>query len=99
MLVRETGSVTVAGLEGELGISAATVRRDLALLERRGMVKRIHDGAVPPGLAQHEAFIGPYAISSVESYVADRPSSASRGSRQTGISRSLTRWRPRSSAP
>jgi DeoR/GlpR family transcriptional regulator of sugar metabolism len=54
MLVRETGSVTVAGLEGELGISAATARRDLALLERRGMVKRIHGGAVPPGLAQHE---------------------------------------------
>ena len=54
MLVRETGSVTVAGLEGDLGISAATVRRDLALLERRGMVKRIHGGAVPPGLAQHE---------------------------------------------
>jgi len=72
MLVRETGSVTVAGLEGEPGISAATARRDLALLERRGMVKRIHDGAVPPGLAQHEAFIGPCAISSVESYVADR---------------------------
>ena len=72
MLVRETGSVTVAGLEGKLGISAATARRDLALLERRGMVKRIHDGAVPPGLVQHEAFIGPCAISSVESYVADR---------------------------
>src|SRR5215218_9014705 len=68
MLVRETGSVTVA----ELGISAATARRDLALLERRGMVKRIHGGAVPPWLAQHEAFVGPCAISSVESYVADR---------------------------
>jgi DeoR/GlpR family transcriptional regulator of sugar metabolism len=54
MLVRETGSVTVAGLEGELGISAATARRDLALLERQGKVKRTHGGAVPPGLTQHE---------------------------------------------
>ncbi|MGI9122783.1 MAG: DeoR family transcriptional regulator, partial [Rubrobacter sp.] len=54
MLVRESGSVTVAGLEKEFGISAATARRDLALLERRGKVKRTHGGAVPPGLTQHE---------------------------------------------
>src|SRR5918996_6073401 len=54
MRVREAGSVTVAGLEKELGISAATARRDLALLERRGKVKRTHGGAVPPGLTQHE---------------------------------------------
>jgi len=54
MRVREAGSVTVAGLEKELGISAATARRDLALLERRGKVKRTHGGAVAPGLTQHE---------------------------------------------
>ena len=54
MLVRETGSVTVAGLEKDLGISAATARRDLAILERQGKVKRTHGGAVPPGLTQHE---------------------------------------------
>ena len=54
MRVREAGSVTVDGLEKELGISAATARRDLALLERQGKVKRTHGGAVPPGLTQHE---------------------------------------------
>ncbi len=54
MRVREAGGVTVAGLEKELGISAATARRDLALLERQGKVKRTHGGAVPPGLTQHE---------------------------------------------
>ena len=54
LLVRETGGVTIAGLEKELGISAATARRDLAMLERRGKVKRTHGGAVPPGLTQHE---------------------------------------------
>src|SRR5919112_6542986 len=53
-LVHESGSVTVAGLEKELGISPATARRDLALLERQGKVKRTHGGAVPPGLTQHE---------------------------------------------
>ena len=54
MLVRETGGVTVAGLENELAISAATARRDLAVLERQGKVKRTHGGAVLPGVAQHE---------------------------------------------
>jgi len=54
MLVRETGSITIAGLEKELGISAATVRRDLAMLERQGKVKRTHGGAIPPSLTQHE---------------------------------------------
>src|ERR687898_2542465 len=54
MLVRETGGVTIAGLENELGISAATARRDLAVLERQGKVKRTHGGAIPPSLTQHE---------------------------------------------
>jgi DeoR/GlpR family transcriptional regulator of sugar metabolism len=54
MLVREAGSVTVAGLEQELGVSAATARRDLTVLERQGKVKRTHGGAVLPGVAQHE---------------------------------------------
>ena len=53
-IVRESGSVTVAGLEHELGISAATARRDLAVLERQGKAKRTHGGAVLPGVAQHE---------------------------------------------
>ena len=54
MRLREAGSVTVAGLEKELGISAATARRDLTVLEGQGKAKRTHGGAVPPGLAQHE---------------------------------------------
>jgi len=53
-LVRETGSVTVPELEEEFGVSAATARRDLAVLERQGKVKRTHGGAVVPGLTQHE---------------------------------------------
>src|SRR5215207_4048586 len=53
-LVRETGSVTVVALETEFGVSPATVRRDLAELERQGKVRRTHGGAVMPGLAQHE---------------------------------------------
>ena len=53
-LVRESGSVTVAALEADFGISPATARRDLTELERQGKVRRIHGGAVMPGVAQHE---------------------------------------------
>lgn len=53
-LVRESGSVTVSALEIEFGVSPATVRRDLAELERQGKVKRTHGGAILPGMAQHE---------------------------------------------
>ena len=53
-IVRESGSVTVAGLQEDFGISQATARRDLAVLERQGKVKRTHGGAILPGVAQHE---------------------------------------------
>lgn len=53
-LVRESGSVTVAALETEFGISSATARRDLTVLETQDKVKRTHGGAVLPGVAQHE---------------------------------------------
>jgi DeoR/GlpR family transcriptional regulator of sugar metabolism len=53
-IVRESGSVTVAGLQEDFGISQATARRDLAVLERQGKVKRTHGGAVLPRVAQHE---------------------------------------------
>jgi DeoR/GlpR family transcriptional regulator of sugar metabolism len=53
-LVRESGSITVAALEAEFGVSPATARRDLAVLERQGKIRRTHGGAVMPGLAQHE---------------------------------------------
>jgi DeoR/GlpR family transcriptional regulator of sugar metabolism len=53
-LIRESGSTTVAMLEEEFGISSATARRDLAVLERQGKVKRTHGGAVLPGFTQQE---------------------------------------------
>ena len=33
----------------QFGVTTETVRRDLALLERAGMVRRVHGGAVPAG--------------------------------------------------
>lgn len=52
--IREAGTVSVAELEKELGISRMTVRRDLDALVQEGLVTRTHGGAVLPELAAHE---------------------------------------------
>ena len=44
------GSVNVTGISDELGVSAATVRRDLNLLERQRLLARTHGGAVAQGI-------------------------------------------------
>ena len=52
--LRENGSVAVAELEAEFGISPMTARRDLDLLQRSGVARRTHGGAVLPVLSGHE---------------------------------------------
>jgi DeoR/GlpR family transcriptional regulator of sugar metabolism len=52
--LRQQGSVSVSGLELEFGISPMTARRDLDELERRGVARRTHGGAVLPGPSSHE---------------------------------------------
>jgi DeoR/GlpR family transcriptional regulator of sugar metabolism len=47
-LLRERGILRVEELAAELGVSAATVRRDLAALEVSGELRRIHGGAMAP---------------------------------------------------
>jgi DeoR family transcriptional regulator of aga operon len=44
------GSVNVADLCRRLGVSAATIRRDLGLLEEHRLLRRTHGGAVTQGL-------------------------------------------------
>src|SRR5918992_4907775 len=44
---RTAGRVDVAGLADDLEVTQETVRRDLTVLERRGLVKRVHGGAIP----------------------------------------------------
>ncbi|MEV6315786.1 DeoR/GlpR family DNA-binding transcription regulator [Streptomyces sp. NPDC051776] len=46
-LARRTGSVDVAKLAADLGVSKETVRRDLGVLEDHGLVRRTHGGAYP----------------------------------------------------
>jgi DeoR/GlpR family transcriptional regulator of sugar metabolism len=52
--LRQNGSVAVAELEAEFGISPMTARRDLDQLQQRGVARRTHGGAVLPGLSSHE---------------------------------------------
>ncbi len=52
--LRSTGSVTVAELEEQFGVSSMTARRDLAGLERQGLARRTHGGAVMPSISAHE---------------------------------------------
>ena len=46
----ENGSVGVQGLARDLGVSAATIRRDLELLESQRLLSRTHGGAVAHGV-------------------------------------------------
>ena len=52
--LRAHGAVTVAEVEERFGVSPMTARRDLAELERRGVVRRTHGGAVLPTISAHE---------------------------------------------
>ena len=45
-LIRDTGVVRVEDLWRRLGVSPATLRRDLAQLEQSGAIRRVHGGAV-----------------------------------------------------
>jgi DeoR family transcriptional regulator, aga operon transcriptional repressor len=52
-LLAHDGTVTVAALAGELGVSEATIRRDLQALGDQRLLERSHGGAVAHGTA-HE---------------------------------------------
>src|SRR5829696_5225035 len=50
-LVGERGRVSVTGVAERFGVTTETVRRDLAVLERAGLLRRVHGGAVPASAA------------------------------------------------
>lgn len=52
--VTEHGGVRVADVVEQLGVSEMTVRRDIASLVKRGLVTRVHGGAVSPSRSTHE---------------------------------------------
>lgn len=50
--LRTGGPAEVAELSRTLGVSGATVRRDLSYLEAEGMLERVHGGAAPLGTSE-----------------------------------------------
>jgi DeoR/GlpR family transcriptional regulator of sugar metabolism len=50
----EHGSVSVSAVEAEFHVSPMTARRDLDELERQGVARRTHGGAILPGFSSHE---------------------------------------------
>jgi DeoR family transcriptional regulator, fructose operon transcriptional repressor len=59
---RNDGRVDVGQLADDFAVTTETVRRDLTVLERQGLLKRVHGGAMPverlgfePGLASRDA--------------------------------------------
>lgn len=52
--LKEHGSVSVTTLGERFGVSLMTARRDLTELERQGVARRTHGGAVLPGPSSHE---------------------------------------------
>jgi DeoR family fructose operon transcriptional repressor len=63
-VARAQGRVDVAGLADTFAVTAETIRRDLTILERAGMLRRVHGGAIPverigfePALAARDAVL------------------------------------------
>ncbi|MFI5807579.1 DeoR/GlpR family DNA-binding transcription regulator [Streptomyces sp. NPDC051561] len=53
-LAREGGRVDVLSLADTFQVTAETVRRDLKALDRAGLVRRVHGGAIPAGRLDFE---------------------------------------------
>lgn len=60
-LVQDRGRLSVAELATQFGVTTETVRRDLSLLERAGLIRRVHGGAIPAS-----------SLTSLETAVSDR---------------------------
>jgi DeoR/GlpR family transcriptional regulator of sugar metabolism len=53
--IRRAGSARVSDLTQRLGVSDMTIRRDLEVLARAGLIEKVHGGAVLPGApSSHE---------------------------------------------
>ncbi|GAA2856312.1 DeoR/GlpR family DNA-binding transcription regulator [Pseudonocardia halophobica] len=63
---RDAGRVDVGAVAEELQVTPETIRRDLGTLERQGLVRRVHGGAIPadrldfePAIGQRDTVAGP----------------------------------------
>ncbi|MGZ6792258.1 MAG: DeoR/GlpR family DNA-binding transcription regulator [Mycobacteriales bacterium] len=63
---RAQGRVDVAELALAFSVSLETVRRDLTALERTGVLRRVHGGAIPAERLRHEAALSTRAGAQTE---------------------------------
>jgi DeoR family fructose operon transcriptional repressor len=80
-LARDGGRVDVVSLAEEFQVTAETIRRDLKALDRAGLVRRVHGGAIPvgrldfePDLAERESTAADEKDRIVKAAVAELPS-------------------------
>ena len=52
----QQGSCTVAGLADQLAVSDETIRRDIIVMANKGLLERVHGGAVLPDLLREPDF-------------------------------------------
>lgn len=71
-ILRERRSAQLEDLARELDVSASTVRRDLEQLEVKGLVNRIHGGAIYTGPESGAGVINPTGLQGVNTALAER---------------------------
>jgi DeoR family fructose operon transcriptional repressor len=81
---RADGRVEVASLAEELDVTTETIRRDLKVLERHGLLRRVHGGGIPverlgfePGLATRDAVLTAEKERIAKAALAELPSEGS----------------------
>jgi DeoR family fructose operon transcriptional repressor len=57
MLALRKGSVDVADLARQYGVTTETIRRDLSDMQHRNLLRRVHGGAVPLERMNHEPLV------------------------------------------
>lgn len=80
----ELGRLDAAAVAVELGVSNESVRKDLALLEERGLLRRVHGGAIP----LHELRSEP-AIEARTSFAAEKQAIARHALRHVPVNGSI----------
>ena len=56
-ILNKNKQATVEELAAELFVSGATIRRDLSAMEKQGLIKRSHGGAIPFSSTAEESAI------------------------------------------
>ncbi len=65
-MLRSAGQVRAVDLANDLGVTHETVRKDLVMLESRGLLRRVHGGALPVESLSYEPDVSERTVQSEE---------------------------------